>query len=283
MNPWIRRSLKVGLLAGGFVCIGTGIASARGTSPSPAAPSSDLTQVVARQVPLLDQATTPLYRVKSDPVGSVLGEATKLLSSVTGSLAPPSGIQPLPAASTNADSPASGSVSVSAHGSASPDSGASLEVSVSAGLMGKSVTATASAGSSSAPHVSVTSNATTAATATSASSKSANLLDSVPVLGQMLSGSGSAAVFSTMTPDGPALDGAGSLELAGSLPAVQTDSLPSLDSLTSALPTGLPSLDTLTSALPTGLPGLDSLTSALPISGLTSALPLGGLPVSLPI
>jgi hypothetical protein len=254
MNPWIRRSLKVGLLAGGFVGIGTGIASARGTSPAPAAPSTgDLTQVVTRQVPLLDQATKPLYRVKSDPVGSVLGDATQLVSSLAGS---PSGIQPMHAASANADSPASGSVSIPAHGSASPDSGASLEVSVSAGLMGKSVTATASAGSSSAPHVSVTSNATTAATATPASSKSAHLLGSVPALGQMLSGSSSAAVSSAMTPAGPALDGAGSLELAGSLPALPTNGLPGLDSLTSALPTGLPSLDSL--------PGLDSLTSALP-------------------
>ena len=339
MNPWIRRSLKVGLLAGGFVCIGTGIASARGSSPAPAvSSSSDLTHVVARQVPLLDQATKPLNPVKSDPAGSVLGDATKLVTSVTGSLAPPSGIQPLlntPPAAVKAGSPASGAVSISAHGSASPDTGASLDVSVSVGSLGKWVTVTASAGSSSpVPHVTLTSGApaTPAATTARAGSKSASLVGSVPVLGKALFGSGSAqaggsvspdgstiagwgssefsggvspdgpavsgsssaAVSSITTPGGPVLDGSGSLSLGGSLPAVPTDGLPGLDSLTSALPTGLPSLDSLpgldslTSALPTGLPSLDSLTSALPLSGLpsvgnlTSALPLSGLTSALP-
>src|SRR2546430_6346034 len=72
VNIWIRRSLKVGLLAGGFVCIGAGIASARGTSPV-AAPS-DQNQVV------VDQSQN---HTNAGPLDSVLGQVTSLVQGIT--------------------------------------------------------------------------------------------------------------------------------------------------------------------------------------------------------
>ena len=310
MNVWIRRSLKVGLIAGGFVCIGAGIASAQGTGSS----AADQPRAVVQQ-PL------PQHLVKGGALGSVLGDATNLVTDVVQTATPHAGIQPMQPVQHLAHV-ARSHVSASIAPPAGSDTGSSIPALPTVGL-----------------HTGIQATNPVQPTSTASASLDAQTTPDGAVLGGASAtadpggmpltvwGTGKASVTGdtgftaggssplggmvvAASPQGA--DVASDLPLVGSLLNTLGSAVQQPQTLVHALPTaGLPSadsvlnqVDTLTSALPVsavgnnglaveGLPAVnsvlnqvDSLTSALPVNTLpiSGSLPISGLPISgLPI
>src|SRR5262249_14470545 len=80
------------LVAGGFVAIGTGVASAHGT-PSSGTPA-DQNVVVGQPGLLPGSVTRALGNVPGDPIGQVLNNATKVTTSVVNAVTPPATVPP---------------------------------------------------------------------------------------------------------------------------------------------------------------------------------------------
>ena len=96
MTIFIRRSLKVGLLVAGLVCLGAGAVEARATSPA-AAPGLAPSHVAVRH----EAAVTPQFRIKRGPLGTVLEEVVRRVQA----LAPPHGMRPMAATQLPASTP----------------------------------------------------------------------------------------------------------------------------------------------------------------------------------
>jgi len=97
MTIFIRRSLKVGLLVAGLVCLGAGTANARGTSAAAGTTRVEHSHVAVRH----EAAVTPQFRIKRGPLGTVLEEVVRRVQA----LAPPHGMQPMAATQLPASTP----------------------------------------------------------------------------------------------------------------------------------------------------------------------------------
>jgi len=97
MTIFIRRSLKVGLLVAGLVCLGAGAANARGTSTAAGSTRVEHSQVAVGH----EAAVTPQFRIKRGPLGTVVDEVVHRLRE----LAPPHGMQPMAATQLPASTP----------------------------------------------------------------------------------------------------------------------------------------------------------------------------------
>jgi len=96
MTIFIRRSLEVGLLVVGLVCLGAGTANARSTS------GADMTRVEHSHVAVRPEAAvTPQFRINRGPLGTVVDEVVHRLRE----LAPPHGMQPMAATQLPASTP----------------------------------------------------------------------------------------------------------------------------------------------------------------------------------
>ena len=309
MNVWIRRSLKVGLIAGGFVCIGTGIASAHGTGSS----AADQPRTVVQQ-PL------PQHLVKGGALGSVLGDATNLVTDVVRTATPHAGIQPMQPVQHIAHV-ARSHVSASIVPPAGSDTGSSIPalptVGVHTGIQATNPVQPSSSASASLDAQTTPDGAVLGGASATADPGGMPLsvwgTGKASVTGDAGFTAGGSSPLGGMvvaaSPQGA--DVASDLPLVGSLLNTLGSVVQQPQTLVHALPTaGLPSadsvlsqVDTLASALPVssvgnnglgveGLPAVnsvlnqvDSLTSALPVNTLPiNALPISGLPINgLPI
>jgi len=257
MNIWVRKSLKVGLIAGGFVAIGTGVASAHGSdSPAAGLPSVNLPVVSGQQSLLGDN---PLNSGTSDPLGKVLDNATQLTTTVLRGVTPPAASAPGSKAAT-----AIPGTNRQARRSAARKSAAAKNT---------AMTHLSRAASKTGPSSTLPALLKTPATGGAATSGPVNIglptgaLGSIPVLGgglpslPILGGGGLPSL-----PSLPGLPGLPILGGTGSLPA-----LPAVAGGTRAMP------NLSTPVATGGLPGVTSV----PVLGALPGMPTRTLPAKI--